>query len=225
MTLLEIRNSVRSTLQDTIGTDSSKYWPDSDLNEYINEGYGIFCRSTKIIRDSITPAICHLVVSDNTQNVAISPLIIQIERAKPSWSSRLLSECRTSDLDSDNPAWIGSTGTPQRYVLDFSDDYLTLDHKLSAAGTIDLTVKRMPLADMVDDNDVPEFKSQYHWMLKDYALFRAFTKQDSEVYNPEKGVFHRRLFMGDDETSPGGHILRVITELDSLPKRRPVGYF
>lgn len=227
MKLHELRESVRSTLRDNISTTDAAiefYWSDADLNEYLNEGYNIFCRSTKIIRDSLSP-MCSLTVALDAQHIALSPLVIDIERAKASWSSTKLTRTTVDELDEDDPEWIGKAGVPSQYTLEFSSNYLTLDRKASAAGTIALTIRRMPLVEMTAATDVPEFKAQYHWMLKDYALFRAFMKQDSETYNPEKGNYHRNLFMGEDETSPGGHILKVITEIDPLPTTRKASYF
>lgn len=225
MNLKQLRDSVRSSLRDDTGLASDAYWSDTDLNEYLNEGYSIFCRSTQIIRDSVTAAICTLTVNQGDQNIAISPLILKIERAKPTWYTGFLTKKDVSDFDNDNPSWFGTAGTPRFYALDYSTNYLTLDKAASVSGTIALTVKRMPLSDLSANSDYPEFNSQYHWMLKDYALYRAFMKQDAEVYNPQKAATHRALFMGNDDASPGGHILAVKAEIDPLPQTRKANYF
>ena len=224
MNLKALRDAVRSDLRDTIGPDCDKYWKDFDINGYLNEASNIFCRSTKIIIDSLTASICTIAVGIDAQHVPVSPLIIDINRAKSTWSSALLGASTVKELDTYDSEWEGKSGIPTKFATDYSNGYLTFNRKASAAGTVKLTVRRLPLKDMIADSDEPEFNPTYHWMLKDYALHKAFLSQDSETYKPEKAAYHRRLFMGEDETSPGGHILRVITELDPLPQRRPAHY-
>jgi hypothetical protein len=224
MNLKALRDAVRSDLRDTIGPDCDKYWKDAEINGDLNEASNILCRSTKIIIDSLTASICTIAVDIGTQHVPISPLIIDINRAKSTWSSALLVAATVKELDTYDSEWEGKSGIPTKFATDYSNGYLTFNRKASATGTVKLTVRRLPLKDMIADSDEPEFNPAYHWMLKDYALYRAFMRQDSEVYRPEKAEKHRLLFMGNDETSPGGHVLRVLTELDQLPNRRPVNF-
>jgi hypothetical protein len=223
MTLSEMISSIRRQLVDDAGVDP--YCTDADIIEYLNEGYNIFCRSTKIIRDSLTASVCTLTVAAGSQHIALSQLIIDIERARGSWSTTNLGRKTVAQLDEDNASWIGSAGTPTKYTLEYSSNYMSLNRAASVAGTITLTVTRLPLVSMVNAADVPAFSPAYHWMLLDYALYRAFSKKDSEINNPQKAMLHKSLFMGDNEASPGGHILRVITEIDPLPEQRTARYF
>jgi hypothetical protein len=161
-------------------------------------------------------------VGVGARNIPISPLILGIERVKPSWTLRLL-PATTAELDQYQPNWQTDIGYPDRYTLDYSDDYLTLNRETSAAGTIRLSTRRMPINPAAD---IPEIPVKYLEYLYDYMLFRAFRKQDSEVYNPQKADAHLALFHGGDEINPGGHVGRVLKEKSGLlPQQRAVRTF
>lgn len=229
MTRGEIKAAIRKWLVDEVGEDADRYWDDDELNEYIQDAANVFCRLTKIIRDSLTDSVCLLTVQAGSQHVKLSSLIILsagIERAKPSWSTEPLTLTTLDEITKDQPTWEDDEGDPDCYLLNYSSGYLSLNRKLQTDGTIRLTGRRMPLRTMSDDEDEPEFNPLYHSMLYDYILYRAFSKQESEIYNPQKAEKHLILFQGTDELRPGGHIGRVLMEIsEPLPNIRHAQFF
>jgi hypothetical protein len=216
--------AVRGILDDTVGTDSEKYWTDADLNNYYVEAIKLFCRLTRCIKDSMTDAVCLLTLEAGDRNAPLHAAILpnQIEMATPSWTGKL-TPATMAELERYQTNWQTDVGVPDQYILDYSDGYLTLNREVTEAATIRLTVRRMP----VDPSaNIPEIPSMYFECLYDYMLYRAFRKQDSEIYNPEKADAHLVQFRGKDEINPGGHCGRVLKEKSGLlPQRRPVRSF
>jgi hypothetical protein len=227
MTRGELKDSVRRWLRAEEGeSDSDRYWTESDLNEYAQDAVDVFCRLSKLIRDSLTPSVCLLTLNPEDQHIALSPLILSIERVKPSWGSYPLRLTSLDEVTRLQPAWEDDTGSPDAYLLDYSKGYLSLNRAVVDTGTLRLTVRRMPLLPLDSDNAVPEINPEYHHMLKDYMLYRAFSAQDSEMYNPDKARHHLVLFQGNDEQDPGGHIGRVLKEnSEPLPNIRRTQFF
>jgi hypothetical protein len=215
MNLGEIRTVISSQLAATVGKDAKKYWPNADLNEYIQDAVNVFCRKTRIIRDSLTTKVCILTVPIGDQHLLLNPLILPggIERVKASWRTEPLIQTTTDEVTELQPSWETDTGQADLWFTDYSKGYLSLNRAATEAGTIRLTVRRMPISPLTDDKDVPEINPEYISMLSDYVLYRAFSKQDSEVYNPDKANHHLALFQGTDELRPAGHIGRVLLDM------------
>ena len=211
--------AVRRQLDDSAGSSSTNFWSDDDLKDYYIEAVKLFARLTRCIRDSLTDTytvngistdLCLLQVVAGTRHIALSPLILdgQLESAVPSWAIGLAPATRI-ELDQFQPTWQTDIGYPDKYILDYSDGYLTLNREPVVNGTIRLTIRRMPIN---PDSSLPEIPNKYLEHLYDYMLFRAFNKLDAEIYNPQKAEAHLIKFRGESETSPGGHCGLVLSE-------------
>jgi len=223
-TKTELIKSVRYLLDDLVGSGSSLYWSDNELESYYVEAINLFCRLTRCIKDSLTDSICLLDVPAGGRHLALHPAVLpnQIDLTSTSWGRSLL-PATLAELEQFQQNWQTDSGIPDRYILDYSDGYLTLNRSVATAGTIRLTVRRMPIDPAAEAPEIPVMYLDY---LKDYMLYLAFIKQDSEIYNPQKGLFHLKEFRGDSEDTPGGHCGRVLKERSGrLPQQRIVRTF
>jgi hypothetical protein len=60
-----------------------------------------------------------------------------------------------------------------------------------------LVVRRLPLADMVDNADpvaAPEIHRQHHFRMLDWAARCAYMKRDSDAYDVKRAADHEQLF-------------------------------
>jgi hypothetical protein len=78
--------------------------------------------------------------------------------------------------------------------MDYSSGMLSL---LSAPATVTtesirLTVNRLPITELSANTDTSEIPRQYHRKLSSGVLSQAFSKQDSEIYKPEKANKHKK---------------------------------
>ena len=197
MNLLEIRTDVRGSLDDNVGaTESQQLWTDAELNGYTNEAVEVFCREIPLIIDSSTAAdgdsiaLCQITTEDGTQDYALSPKVVAIRRAKISGESRPLFETDVDVIDKQDSYWDDVSEnyrqTPLYYLLGKETDKFTLVRCPDDIYTVNLTVQRLPLVDLADDDNVPEINGSYHRLLLSYIRYKAYMKRDVETFSERK---------------------------------------
>lgn len=204
MTLSEIRHRIRSKLDDEVGSDSTRYWSDEFLNEHINAAIEKVAIASQCIVDSLTDSVCLISLVPNQRHYQLHDSILDVKMAQPSWRNNPLSQETVATI---TPGWLKNTGLPSSFLLDYSRGKLSLTSAPETVTTesIRLTVSRLPLAELRDNatpvppapvvvTDVPEIDRQYHRMLFDDVIAAAFSKLDSEVYNPSKAKTHQTAF-------------------------------
>ena len=188
MQLSEIRQKVRSLLDDEIGSDSAKYWKDADLTENINSCVEEFAERTLCITDSLSSA-CLIALVVGTRHYDLDDSILAIQTVQPSWCDTPLGQTTRITAPS---GWLSAVGPPVSYLLDYSSKKLSLTSAPAtvAGETLRLTANRLPASELADDTDVPEIPRQYHRKLYDGVMALAYLKQDAETYNPAKSKAH-----------------------------------
>lgn len=225
MTLKEIREECWDYARDNVGSDSDKLWNTAEMNRYINRIYRHIARETRCIRDAVTPEICNITVAPRDwttltpedgidyvyvnspeswlyhQDVApivykLDPRILQIEEVK--WTNRQwrLTKVSVSKWQS-NPWWEQVVGMPTEYATDYSNNTLVLNYRETLSDALRLQVKRLPLKDLIDDDDLPEFRDHYHDYFKNGVLWLMYRKQDSEAEDKAKSSDYFKMFAED----------------------------
>jgi hypothetical protein len=96
-----------------------------------------------------------------------------------------------------NPFWERIPGYPTEYSMDYSSGYIALNYRLDKADTLLLTVKRMPLANLVADTDIPEFRVHYHDFMINGVLEKMYSKQDVEIFSDKQVEKYAAMFRSD----------------------------
>ena len=190
-TLLQIRTTTRTTLDDTSTID--QLWTDTELNEYINDAENQSCKIADLLRDSTTASICDITLVNGTATYSISPLILKIFRAFIDGATRPLIQTTKRILDLTYPAWASASGDERSFFVGDTNK-ITIYKKPDGSGTLRLTVSRLPLVAMSADDDTPEIDEQYHDGMVDWVLYRSYSKQDSKTLDPEKAEIHKNAF-------------------------------
>lgn len=190
-TLLQIRSTTRTTLDDASTTD--QLWTDVELNEYINDAENQSCKIADLLIDSTTVSICTITLVSGTAIYSISPLILKIPRAFITGATRPLIQTTKRILDLTYPSWASASGDERSFFIGDTNK-ITIYKKPDGAGTLTLTVSRLPLTAMSADSGTPEIDAQYHDGMVDWVLYRAYSKQDSKTLDPEKAEIHKNAF-------------------------------
>lgn len=127
---------------------------------------------------------------------ALSPLIIDIDECKFKTNDWKLTPVSVAKWRS-NVRWEETPFPPVEYSTDLQSGYLALYGRMETADTLMLSVRRMPLSDMTNDTDEPEFKSSYHDLMINGILHYMYKKQDSETVDEKKAADYRALWMLD----------------------------
>lgn len=127
---------------------------------------------------------------------ALDPLILDIDEVK--WTSK---QWRLTGVSVTkwqvNPYWEQVKGMPTEYAKDYSNNKLAINFRADTSDTLRLTIKRMPLADLVLDTDEPEFRTHYHDFMINGILWQMYSKQDTEAIDLKKANDYYAQFMAD----------------------------
>lgn len=160
---------------------------DELLTLYANEAQDEACRRGQLLRDSISP-MCHIAYAAGAEHIALDHRIIRILRASADGYPARLSSL--DDMDAMVANWQRNApqGCPTHLVSGLSTGALFLWPRPAVDGTVMLTVQRLPLKRLANDTDKPEIRPELHAALVNWILFRAYGRQDSELYNDQKSM-------------------------------------
>lgn len=138
---------------------------------------------------------------------ALSPLIITVDECK--WTNKQWRLTHVSIKKWQvNPWWEQVIGMATEYATDGDTNRLFVNFRTTDTDTLKLTVRRLPLVDLVSDTDVPEFKSDYHDFFKNGVLELMYRKQDSQTFDAVKAVdYHTKFLLDLDEIKQSEAIL------------------
>lgn len=206
MNVGELLTRARNRLNDAVkGTGSDSFWSDYELiDDYANAARDrMFQACKRLIVDSSTALdasglpLCRIPIVAGTATYQLSTKIIGINRFKLISQTSPIQPITVDVMDAYGYDWQdGSTGAPTNYIVDLNTDAITLYPTPSANDTAYLTVCRYPLARLTAQTKSQslEFREEYHEDLIPGILFRAYSKQDSEIYNPRKAQEQLALF-------------------------------
>lgn len=192
MQLNDLIEAFRHEVDDTV---TPYLWSDVEVLEYANDAQDEACRRARLLVDSSTATIATLAMlaADNGL-VTLDPRVLFVRRARFA-TKRPLRRMTMQDMETLNPFWNDATAAESVYfITDYQSGKLLVWPPLLANATLLMTVVRMPLADMNDDQDTPEIPARFHRSLRFWMMFRAYSKQDSMANDPKKAADALALF-------------------------------
>ncbi len=186
---------------------AGKLWTRAEWIEYANDAQNEACRRARLLVDSTTAAVCSIALLTDTPTYDLHDSIIFIRRVRLLDSDgvavAVLKRAHSDDLDREaGPQWQEETGQPRFYVPSL-DDHQFRPYPMpdSNEWEASLTVVRTPLVPashekyaMEDAEDVPEIRTRWHLGLVNWMLHRAYSKQDSQCYNPKAAAAAEAAF-------------------------------
>lgn len=235
MNLLEIREEAWADALEVGQRDADRFWPEKQMDGYINRIYRFIAKETRCILDATTPAVCLIssapvdyttytpgtldyIWANDPNNFlyqldvapylhTLHPSIIDVDSCE--WTSRYYRLTKVSACKWDDRAhWEWVTGMPTEYALNLERGKLAVNYRDTDSDTLRLKVRRLPLVNLIQDDDVPEFRTDYHDYFKHGVLSQMYRKQDSETFDLNKAETHWRLFLQDiDEIKQSENLL------------------
>ena len=169
-------------------------WSDDEAREYLDDAQIEAARRGRLLIDSTTTAICRITLVAGTAAYALDARVVRINRAKIAGETMPLRFCMMRDLDDRVAGWEDWSETPQIIVPDYETNKIRLVGTPDANGTLNMTVVRLPLETINDDDQSLELRSEHQRNLRHWMSFRAFSKRDSETHNPDRAVEALALF-------------------------------
>lgn len=180
MNLGEMIDSYRDQSQDN-GT--AQFVSNTTLTGYANEGIREAIRRGYQLLDAESD-ICEIDFDSEAPILVIDPIILDIRRART--ATFVLTPISMSALSDAVDMWETEIGEPMHYVPDYQTGAIRLYPSPSRSGTVYLSVRRLPLDDLSADDDIPELRAETHQALVQWMLYRAYSKQDADMFDPSK---------------------------------------
>ena len=191
MTLGELISRVRREVIDTV---KPYVCADEDIIAWLNEAEEEACRRAFLIVDSTSTA-SQLDIAAGDVGADLDPLVIFVRRATLQSTHRPLIPAVVRSMDEELPGWENAQASvPTRFIPDWQTGYLRLYPPSRSADTIKLTVVRLPVRQMVEEDDEPEIRRQFHAYLLDWAKHRAYNIPDSDFFDAKKSDYHLSVF-------------------------------
>ena len=198
---------------------TTPFWTDAFLSRAASQAEQEACRRGALILDSSSP-FCSISFGAGDNLLKLDGKILEIRRAKISIPGRKIDPVTSSHLDRNSDQWESETGEPLAYVTDYQTGHIRLYPTPTAADEIQLTVRRLPLADLVDDNDEPEIRPESHLGLVQWMLYRAYMRQDADTFNSTKAAAALAEFVrefGEKKSMRNEEWIREGNSLDVAP--------
>lgn len=191
MELQEIRNACRVLMDDL---DTPYLVSDSTLDDFINQAESEAADRANLILDSTTVATSRIEVVAGSMEYALNPLVLDIKRVELPSQKQPLVKLGYKALDDLHEDWQTRERTPTGYALDMDANTLYLSHIPVIDETMKLTVVRLPLEKMVEDEDTPEIAEQYHYDLVYWVLSLVYQIRDSDIADPDLSLKYEAKF-------------------------------
>lgn len=176
---------------------------DELLTLYANEAQEEACRRGQLLRDSSSPW-CTTPVVQGTEEVPLNPLTVRVVRA---FCDGYPMQIVDSDvMDSISPSWQFRTvqSRPTRLVTGLNSNAVSLWPRPDRDYVLNLTVQRLPLRPMRNDNDRPEIRHETHAALVEWMMHRVFSRVDSELFDPSRAALALQRFEAEFGRKAGG---------------------
>jgi hypothetical protein len=186
MTKAELLSLARSRLYDTA---TPYLWADAELTDYLEEAEAEAALRANLLEITGISTYCNITLADETSTYVLNSLVYDVITARVTGQSYFLKRTSREVLDRDRPAWGDETGTPTEYFI--TDTNITFYPQPTGAGTVTMTVLRLPIATM---GTSPEINAKHHPRLIDWVMFRALSKRNSDSQSEQKARMYERAF-------------------------------
>ncbi len=189
MTLAELIRRFRVLSRDTV--DKPYLFSKEDITMWLNDAAREAAIRARLIRDSVTAGVAKIDYTLDKQVYELHPSvfeIIAIRRWRPDGK-------RGHPIYLRSPEWMDRNvchwrTDPLRYRHDNfaiqNDRTIELVTEYEAGDVIWLDCYRTPLGPMRGDGDEPEFHEMHHEYLVQWALHRAFSVPDADMFDSER---------------------------------------
>ena len=186
------------------------FWGAEWIATWLTESQAEAAIRKRLLYEASNPAICQIAVLVDTATYDLHKSLFELVhlrfQATGATTSSALSIKAREELDRIRPGWRDETGTPRHAVQD--DTRITLVPRPELDGTLHVEGYRVPLKALENDTDKPELHEAHHRHLVHWALYRAFSKPDSETIDPTRAATAEAAFTRYFGPSPDADLRR-----------------
>jgi hypothetical protein len=228
MNRAQVRETIRTLLNDIENSDLAHNWPNAMVNSFIQEAIDEISQRTLCNKDSISEEYCVIYLDTDTIHYPFPYGVLSVSSARKSWDGRELKNTTFEIARNQTPLWETTTMEPTKYMTDFSTGYLSLVGRLATVTDqqLNLTVRRMP-AQLVNDTEELDIPVRFHHYTYNWIMYRLLQKLGNEEDAAKRyGVEMSQRFLVAFEGNPSqlgyggdiGKIMRMLNNFDTAPR-------
>lgn len=171
------------------------FWSDDDLGDWLNDAQNQACVRGRLLVEDANPDVCRIALApgQNTYQLHRAAYeLIDVRVGSDSERKTRLQLVTREWLDAEMPDWREYSGRAGWCIQD--DRSVRIVGKCDAGSSLMLECYRLPLQDIEQDGDEPEIHRAHHEHLIQWMLYRAFSKPDSEAFDPNRAALAEQAF-------------------------------
>ena len=173
------------------------FWSSEDIARWLSDGQTQACIRGRLLREDARDAICRIALVPGQHTYKLHRTVYEIidVRIKPIVGpSRPLKLVTREWLNAEMPDW-RDCNRPAKFVIQ-DETKIRIVGAIEEGDTLRLECYRLPLSAMEDGSDAPEIHEAHHEHLIQWALHKAFSVPDSELFDPDRSTLAERAFTG-----------------------------
>lgn len=212
MNLGELIFRFRSATNDKV---QPYFWSDDEVTQWLNDAQEEAAIRGRLIHESDSDSLCEIKTTAGKATYWLKPQMYEITHA--SWdedgtrSYCLLSLTSTEELDKTDRQWRTRPASVPHSVIQ-SDRSVRLAPAPKGDGTLIIEAYRLPISQMESLDDEPEINQAHHRHLVSWALHRAFSVPDAEMFDPSRSEQSEREFTRYFGERPDSDLRRITRE-------------
>lgn len=172
------------------GDNKEPYFCDKDLlTLYANEAQVEACRRAQLLVDT-----ARVQLQASQELVDLPPHALRVTRAFV--NRQPVGVVSVQEMDAMHPGW--QFDSPQSQVTHLvsgvTSGALHLWPCPNAELELVMTVQSLPQSSLIENDDTPEIRLEAHAGLVDWMLYRAYSREDTDLYNDAKAILALRRF-------------------------------
>lgn len=194
MTLAELIAQFRLDTDDLV---EDYLFSDAEVAGWLNEAEEEACMRQDLLEESEDEDFCEIAAVAGTTSYALHPKLLRVtylaHLATDATERTEIAIRQRNEVDRIRADWRTVEQDPPDLAM-VTGQKLRLASVPTVAGTLLLECTRLPLEPMVDDADEPEIPALHHRGLIQWALYRAYSKPDTEVRDPGRAAGALTIF-------------------------------
>lgn len=211
MNLSQLIERFRSASNDKV---EPYFWSDEEVTQWLNDAEIEAAVRGRLIHESDNSSMCSITVVGGKSVYPLHAAIYELtnitlldESLHSHTPIKLIS---TEALDGVMPGWRFSTGNPAYAVQ--MDRSIRLVPTPMATGRVHVEGYRMPKREMEDVDDFPEINHAHHRHLVCWALHKAFSIPDAELFDSKRAELAEQEFTKYFGLPPDSDLRRITRE-------------
>lgn len=205
MTLSELIIRFRTEANDKA---APYFWTDDEVTAWLNDAVAEAAIRGRLIHESADPDICRISVVEGESRYDLHPSLYELTHI--ALDGKPLSLVSAEALDNSVRGWRAEQGDPCYAVQE--DKGLRLVPTPTSDGTLALEGYRLPTEAMEEEGDEPEIHGAHHRYLVLWALHKAFSIPDTEVFDPARAGNAEAEFTRHFGIRPDSDLRRITRE-------------